>query len=80
MVAEQRATQELLKEALSVLGDFYNKQQESFVQQDASPKEPKTFGSYQKSSSSNGVMLMLQKLIADAKAMETEATAAEAES
>lgn len=80
VVAEQRATQEFLKKALSVLGDFYNKQQESFVQQDASPKEPKTFGSYQKSSSSNGVMLMLQKLIADAKAMETEATAAEAES
>lgn len=30
----------LRRQALSVLGDFYNKQQESFVQQDASPKEP----------------------------------------
>lgn len=80
VVAEQRTTQELLKKALSVLGDFYNKQQESFMQQQASPKEPKTFGSYKKSSSSNGVMLMLQQLIADAKAMETEATAGEVES
>ena len=40
--------------------------------------EPKKHNDF--SPGSNGVMLMLQQLMADAKAMETEATAAEAES
>lgn len=84
VVKEQRLTQDLLKKALDSLAAFYNKaggEPGSFLQKaKANPEEPETFRSYQKSSSSNGVMLMLQQLVADAKEMETEATAAEAES
>ncbi|CAK9038731.1 unnamed protein product [Durusdinium trenchii] len=82
IVQEQRTTQDLLKKALGILGDFYNKQPESFLQKASvqGPDEPKTFGSYKKSSSNNGVMMMLQQLVAEAKEMEKETTAAEAES
>jgi len=78
-VQEQRQTQVLLKKAMSVLGGFYNKK-EALIQNSEIPKEPKTFGGYKKSSSANGVMLMLQQLIADAEAMETESVAGEQES
>jgi len=61
VVQEQRQTQDLLKKALTVLGEFYNKP--------ALIQVP-----------SNGVMLMLQQLIADAKEMETESVYAERES
>jgi len=44
------------------------------------PKEPESFGDYKKSKGSNGVMLMLQQLIADAKEMEAESTYGERES
>jgi len=43
-------------------------------------KEPESFGDYKKSKGSNGVMLMLQQLIADAKEMEAESTYGERES
>jgi len=72
VVQEQRQTQDLLKKALTVLGEFYNKP--------ALIQDPETFGDYKKSSASNGVMLMLQQLIADAKEMETESVYAERES
>eukprot|EP00441_Pelagodinium_beii_P001363 CAMPEP_0197704276 /NCGR_PEP_ID=MMETSP1338-20131121/125855_1 /TAXON_ID=43686 ORGANISM="Pelagodinium beii, Strain RCC1491" /NCGR_SAMPLE_ID=MMETSP1338 /ASSEMBLY_ACC=CAM_ASM_000754 /LENGTH=682 /DNA_ID=CAMNT_0043288175 /DNA_START=52 /DNA_END=2096 /DNA_ORIENTATION=- len=80
VVQEQRSTQELLKKALTVLGEFYKKQHPALLQQPKmDPKEPETFGDYKKSKGSNGVMLMLQQLIADAKEMETESTYAERE-
>lgn len=75
VVQEQRQTQVLLKKAMQVLAGFYNKPLESFLQD---PKEPETFGSYKKAGG-NGVMLMLQQLIADAKAMEVESSTAERE-
>jgi len=81
VVQEQRATQELLKKALTVLGEFYNKEHPAFMQKpEMNPKEPESFGDYKKSKGCNGVMLMLQQLIADAKEMETESTYAERES
>jgi len=79
-VQEQRQTQVLLKKAMSVLGEFYNEKQEALIQAREVPKEPTTFRSYKRSSSSNGVMLMLQRLIADAVEMEKESVAAERES
>mmetsp|Transcript_52086 Transcript_52086/g.93793 ORF Transcript_52086/g.93793 Transcript_52086/m.93793 type:complete len:386 (+) Transcript_52086:2-1159(+) len=79
VVEEQRQTQVLLKKALGVLEAFYNKKEDSFLQK-AHPKEPETFRSYKKSSSNTGVLMMLQQLIADAKEMETESSAAERES
>lgn len=80
VVTEQRQTQTLLRQASVVLGSVYNKKDDSFVQFQEIPKEPETFGSHQASSSSNGVMLMLQQLEAEAKEMETESVAAERES
>jgi len=81
VVQEQRQTQELLKKALTVLGGFYNKEHPALLQKpEMNPKEPESFGDYKKSKGSNGVMLMLQQLIADAKEMETESTYAERES
>jgi len=79
-VQEQRQTQVLLKKAMSVLGEVYNKKEEALIQAREIPKEPKTFRSYKRSSASNGVMLMLQRLIADAVEMEKESVAAERES
>eukprot|EP00441_Pelagodinium_beii_P025271 CAMPEP_0197656562 /NCGR_PEP_ID=MMETSP1338-20131121/42420_1 /TAXON_ID=43686 ORGANISM="Pelagodinium beii, Strain RCC1491" /NCGR_SAMPLE_ID=MMETSP1338 /ASSEMBLY_ACC=CAM_ASM_000754 /LENGTH=662 /DNA_ID=CAMNT_0043232625 /DNA_START=66 /DNA_END=2054 /DNA_ORIENTATION=+ len=79
VVQEQRSTQELLKKALTVLGEFYNKKQSLLQKPEMDPKEPETFGDYKKSKGSNGVMLMLQQLIADAKEMEAESTYAERE-
>lgn len=76
VVQEQRQTQVLLKKAMQVLAGFYNKPLESFLQD---PQEPETFGSYKKAGAGNGVMLMLQQLIADAKAMEVESSTAESE-
>jgi len=75
VVEQQRQTQVLLKKALGVLAAFYNKKDDgSFLQE-----EPETFGGYKKNSANNGVMMMLQHLIADAKEMEAESTAAERE-
>merc|ERR1719502_1017181 len=67
---------------MKVLGEFYNKaESESLIQKaDASPKEPETFSSYKKKGAGNGVIMMLQQLIADAKEVEVESTAAERES
>lgn len=79
-VQEQRETQKLLKKAMSVLGEFYHKKEEALIQARAIPKEPTTFRSYKRSSASNGVMLMLQQLIGEAKELEKESTAAERES
>eukprot|EP00440_Ansanella_granifera_P035895 gb/GFBE01038939.1/.p1 GENE.gb/GFBE01038939.1/~~gb/GFBE01038939.1/.p1 ORF type:complete len:649 (+),score=309.20 gb/GFBE01038939.1/:1-1947(+) len=81
VVQEQRETQTLLKKAMHVLGQFYNKKEEAFVQS-SQPivKEPETFSSYKRSSASTGVMSMLQQLIADAVEMEKESTHAERES
>ncbi|CAJ1415840.1 unnamed protein product, partial [Effrenium voratum] len=74
VVQDQRETQVLLKKAMVVLQGFYNK--ESLLQA-VPPVEPETFGSYKKKSGGNGVVMMLQQLVADAQEMETEASAAE---
>jgi len=85
VVQEQRTTQTLLKNALSILSGFYSKKHPSLLQKPAAgemrEKAPKTFsGSYKESKHSNGVQLMLQQLIADAVEMEKESTWAERES
>merc|ERR1719301_58255 len=74
-VADQRATQKLLAQALGVLKGFYDKKAKAaFVQQEpAGPAPPPGFKAYKKSASSGGVMGMIQQIIDDAKAMEAEA-------
>lgn len=71
-VADQRATQTLLKSALKVLQDVYNKKANlALVQGKQVP--PAGFDTYEKSAGSGGVLSMIQQIINDAKAME-EAT------
>merc|ERR1719325_172338 len=78
-VADQRATQKLLKAALTVLQDFYGKKA-AFVQQHkqpAGPPPPPGFEEYKKNAASGGVMKMIEQIISDAKAMEAEAIRSE---
>jgi len=78
-VADQRATQKLLKAALTVLQDFYGKKA-AFMQQHkqpAGPPPPPGFEEYKKNAASGGVMKMIEQIISDAKAMEAEAIRSE---
>jgi outer membrane murein-binding lipoprotein Lpp len=77
-VADQRATQKLLQQALNVLKGFYDKkaalvQAASVQAQPAGPPPPAGFKSYEKNAASGGVMGMIQQIINDAKAMEADA-------
>merc|ERR1719352_1646840 len=79
-VADQRETQMLLKKALSILGDFYNKEKAAMMQtrqEPAGPPPPAGFEAYKKNAASGGVMQMLEQIISDAKAMEAETIRAE---
>jgi len=78
VIAEQRQTQILLKQALDVMGKFYNKN--SLAQLDSSmanSKAPPGFKDYKANSKSFGVMGMLQQILSDTAAMEAEGTRAE---
>jgi len=76
-VSDQRATQAILVKALDRLKAFYSKaalvQSKSLLKK----QDPGSFSSYKKNEKSGGVMAMIQGVIDDAKALETEAIAAE---
>lgn len=77
VVTEQRQTQLLLQKAMTSLKKFYvKKEAPAFIQAKSDEDGDPEFKDY-KEQSSFGVLSMLQKLIADAKAMEAEATHAE---
>merc|ERR1719316_2265202 len=80
-VADQRATQKLLAGALNILKGFYDKaalvQKSTSKQEPAGPPPPPGFKSYSNNAQSGGVMAMIQQIIDDAKAMETDAVKAE---
>jgi len=78
-VADQRATQKLLAQALGVLKGFYDKKAKAALlqQEPAGPAPPPGFKAYKKSSAAGGVMGMIQQIINDAKAMEAEAIKSE---
>merc|ERR1719428_2557862 len=79
-VADQRATQKLLQQALTVLKGFYEKgAAASLVQKKAEPAGPPPpgFKEYKTSAAAGGVMGMIQQIINDAKAMEAETIRAE---
>merc|ERR1719163_2209887 len=82
-VADQRATQKLITAALDVLKSFYGKaallQQGSASGSASRQPPPPGFRTYEKSAASGGVMGMMQKIIDDAKAMESEALRGEEE-
>merc|ERR1719463_901939 len=79
-IADQRATQKLLAQALNVLKGFYSKKAKAALlleQQPAGPPPPPGFQEYKKNAAAGGVMGMIQQIINDAKAMEAEAIRAE---
>merc|ERR1719230_972198 len=80
-VADQRATQKLLQQALNVLKGFYDKKSKGVALaqagQPAGPPPPPGFKEYKKSGAAGGVMGMIQQIINDAKAMEAEAIKSE---
>merc|ERR1711937_267136 len=80
-VADQRATQKLLAQALGVLKGFYDKKAKAALlqqkQEPAGPPPPPGFKSYKKNAAAGGVMGMIQQIINDAKAMEAEAIKSE---
>merc|ERR1719335_2003604 len=79
-VADQRATQKLLTQALNVLKGFYDKKA-ALMQTSTKHKQepPVSFKPYKKNESSGGVMGMIQQIIDDAKAVENEAIVAESD-
>merc|ERR1719310_2198395 len=70
-ISDQRATQAILKKALDRLKSFYG-----FVQQG---QEPPTQGTYKKNAGSSGVMAMIETLVDESKALETDAMKGEAD-
>merc|ERR1719420_2339597 len=80
VVADQRATQKLLENALGVLKGFYDKafvQTSASAMQPAGPPPPPGFKKYEKSSGAGGVMGMLEQIVAETKTMEADAIKAE---
>lgn len=69
-VADQRATQEILRKVVDRLNVFYKK---SLIQQEP----PVKFGEYKANQSSSGVLSLLDKIIEDSKTAEKEAIAGE---
>merc|ERR1719456_737315 len=76
VVADQRATQEILAKALARLELFYKKK--SLLQKGAQTP-PVQFNKYKKNAGASPVMGMIEQIIEDSKAMETEAVKGEAE-
>jgi hypothetical protein len=84
VVADQRATQVILKKALDRLGKFYGDKR-AFVQAthkatEPGPPPPPGFSEHKTNSGAGGVMTMIQSIITDAKNMEAGAIKAEQDS
>merc|ERR1719217_833963 len=76
VVADQRATEKLLEGSLAILKGFYDKM--ALVQSGSvAGKQPANFKAYEKSSSSGGLLSMMQGIINDTKQLEAEAITAE---
>jgi len=76
-IQDQRATQAILTKALDRLKAFYAKKG-ALLQ--VSTKQPEGFKEYKKSGGATGVMGMIQGIIDESKAVETDAIAAESSS
>jgi len=72
-VADQRATQEILKKALDKLNSFYKK---AFLIQ-AKQEPPVKFNAYKKNADASPVIGMIEQIVEDSKALEAEAVAGE---
>merc|ERR1719401_3044981 len=73
-VADQRATQDILTKALGKLQEFYKK---AFLIQRSKQEPPVKFNSYKKNAGAGPVIGMIQQIIEDSKALESEAVSGE---
>jgi predicted RNase H-like nuclease (RuvC/YqgF family) len=75
-VADQRATQEILKKALVRLQDFYKKGAAALLQKNQQTP-PVQFNKYKSNAGASPVMGMIEQIVGDSKQLEQEATAGE---
>jgi len=78
VVADQRATQEILNKALGKLQAFYKKAKGGALIQHAQ-EPPVKFGKMKSNAGASPVIGMIQQIIEDSKALESEAVAGETE-
>merc|ERR1719171_3079768 len=79
IVADQRATQDILNKALGKLKAFYKSEKGGALLQRASQEPPVKFNSYKKNAGASPVIGMIEQIVEDSKALESEAVAAETE-
>jgi len=79
VVADQRATQDILTKALGKLKAFYKKAQGGALLQRASQEPPVKFNSFKKNAGASPVIGMIEQIIEDSKALESESVAGETE-
>lgn len=77
IMADQKATQDILKKALQKLKDFYEKA--GLIQTGQEPP-PADFGEYKKSGGASGVMMMIETIIEESIATAKDAVKAEQDS
>merc|ERR1719443_1570360 len=77
VVADQRATQDILNKALGKLKEFYKTAKGGALLQKASQEPPVKFNSYKKNAGASPVIGMIEQIIEDSKALESEAVAGE---
>merc|ERR1719160_899619 len=79
VVADQRATQDILNKALGKLKEFYKGAKGGALLQNARQEPPVKFNSYKKNAGASPVIGMIEQIIEDSKALESEAVAGETE-
>merc|ERR1719321_1059363 len=78
VIAEQRATQEILKKAKARMEAFYKKKA-ALMQDGQDPMPPVAFKTYRKNAGASGIISFLDMIIEDSKKVETDAVSEEAE-
>merc|ERR1719440_2521667 len=73
VVADQRATQDILTKALAKLKAFYKSAKGGALLQKSSQEPPVKFNSYSKNAGASPVIGMIEQIIEDSKALESEA-------
>merc|ERR1719198_1716622 len=79
VVADQRATQDILTKALGKLKEFYKTEKGGALLQKAAQEPPVKFNSYKNNAGASPVIGMIEQFIEDSKALESEAVAGEKE-
>jgi len=79
VVADQRATQDILSKVMGKLTEFYKTAKGGALLQRQSQEPPVKFNSYKKNAGASPVIGMIEQIIEDSKALESEAVAGETE-